>query len=347
MYPPLQLREELRINNPSEAGPRTNIVGAAVDRDSALYIMEASRNEILVFDSAGHFMRKIGERGESPGQFLSLGSIGIIGDTVWVSDPRQGRVTLFSRAGKVLRTFDNSEELPGVGAGRYSLLGILPDGSRLVGAGSATMAPGEEDRSIPLMRITPAGKVDTLFDLPIPGTFSIVSGGNTRFVMRPFDERPAIGVRHDGMAWVEVTRAAGKSGPAFATVTRFSVENGKEWSTKVPLTPVPISRGVTDSIVNSAPVSEDKRDAFRKWLNVPKRMPLVISAMLSGDGTIWLQESAQSDSSRWVRLDAKGAPNGQLVLPNDALILFAAQSRMWIMRKSEMMTTVLKFRILG
>src|SRR6185503_4435932 len=111
-YPSLHLQEELRINNPSEAGPGTNIVGAAVDRDSSIFLMEATQGQLLVFDSAGHFLRAIGARGEEPGQFLMLGSTGIIGDTVWISDPRQGRITLFSRAGKLIKTIDNTEELP-------------------------------------------------------------------------------------------------------------------------------------------------------------------------------------------------------------------------------------------
>ncbi len=347
LYPPLHLLEEFRIRNPSEAGSRASIVGAAVDRDSSIYLMEATRVELLVFDSSGRFLRSIGTRGEAPGQFLMLGSTGIIGDTVWVSDPRQGRITLFTRAGKLISTLDNTEELPLGGARRYSLLGILPDGSRLVGVTPSAMEPdAQSDRSIPFLRVSPQKKVDTLFQLPIPGTFSVVAGVNTRLVMRPFDERPIIGVRHDGGAWVEVARAAGESGPAAATVTRYSLERGREWSTQVPLTPVPIPGKVIDSIIAAAAITAAQQNDFRKWVNVPKRLPLVTSAMLSGDGTIWLREASRADSARWVRLDAQGKPNGQLVLPRDVLILFAGASRIWMLRMDGDVTSVVRYKVL-
>jgi hypothetical protein len=349
LYPPLHLQEEFRIKNPSEAGLRTSILGAAVDRDSSIYLMEATRAELLVFDSSGKFLRTIGARGEEPGQFLMLGSTGIIGDTVWVSDPRQGRITLFSRAGKLIKTIDNTEELPLGGVdNRYSLLGILPDGSRLVGVTPGALEPdAKSDRSVPFMRVSPQNKVDTLFQLPIPGMFGVKTGANTRFVLRPFDERPIIGVRHDGAAWVEVERAAGESGPAAATVTRYSLERGREWSTKVPLNPVVVSREMSDSVIAAAAIDQAQQSDFRKWVNMPKRLPLVTSAMLSGDGTIWLCEASRADSSRWVRLDAQGKPNGQLVLPRGVLILFAGASRIWMLRKDGDAVSVVKYKVLS
>jgi hypothetical protein len=46
-----------------------------------------------------------------------------------------------------------------------------------------------------------------------------------------------------------------------------------------------------------------------------------MTAMLSGDGTIWLGEASRSDSVRWVRLTRRAKLNGQLVLLRDVLIL--------------------------
>ena len=347
VYPPLHLQEEFRINNPSEAGATANIVGAAVDRDSSIYVMDAAVNQLLVFDSSGHFQHSIGGRGEDPGQFLLLGSTGIIGDTVWVSDPRQGRITLFTRAGKLIKTIDNSEPLSLGGDGRYSLLGILADGSRLIGTAStgAVKAGPQPDRSIPFLRVTPKGKIDTLFHLPVPGTFGVSTGPNTRFVLRPYDERPIIGVRHDGGAWVEVERAAGESGPAAASVTKYSLEHGKEWNAQVSLNAVKIPGSVADSIVKATPLADSVRSSFRTWLNIPKRMPLVTAAMLSTDNTVWLREASRSDSARWIRLDEKGNATGQLILPQNVLFLFAGRSRIWMLRKEGTVSSIVKYRI--
>lgn len=58
---------------------------------------------IRTYDSGGDFVRWIARDGEGPGEVQRVDEIWFVGDSVFVSDPGQGRVTAFSLDGTVLR----------------------------------------------------------------------------------------------------------------------------------------------------------------------------------------------------------------------------------------------------
>lgn len=330
IYTPMVIREEMRIANPSGAGVQTDITGAAMDSDGSLYLIESTQRRIIVFDSLGLFVRSIGVGGAPEGQLQSIGSVGVYGDTVWVSDPRQAAILIYDRSGDLRGRIDNTDPLPGID--RYSLLGLLPDGSRLVGVSQSPLQAGQQGpRTVPFVVAGRDASLDTLFELPIPATFGVRVGGSPRYVMQPFDERPIIGVRRDGGAWIEVERAAGKSGPAFATITRYSRVAGPELSAKVALSPVRIPSKVADSIVTAATIDEDQAEALHDWLDIPPRMPLVASALLCDDGAIWLKEASRGVNARWLRLHPSGEVKGEVLLPREAGVLFATGDRLWVL----------------
>jgi hypothetical protein len=105
--PRLALVEELRIG--SRDSPDTGfatINGVDVDRDGNVYALEGQQLEIRVYDTNGRLVRTIGRRGSGPGEFERAPRFWVLGDTVWVFEPRAraGRLTLFDRGGNVLGT---------------------------------------------------------------------------------------------------------------------------------------------------------------------------------------------------------------------------------------------------
>jgi hypothetical protein len=61
-------------------------------------------HEITVFDSLGKFVRRMGRRGEGPGEFAYIRQLVLRGDTIIVLDQQHNRITLLSPQGSVLRT---------------------------------------------------------------------------------------------------------------------------------------------------------------------------------------------------------------------------------------------------
>ena len=78
------------------------IADVAVDGAGRVYVADPTAAQILVFDAAGGLLRRIGRRGEGPGEFqapieMAVGS----GDTLRVFDNALWRVASFDSAGTV------------------------------------------------------------------------------------------------------------------------------------------------------------------------------------------------------------------------------------------------------
>jgi|GEM_PF-697689 len=101
--------EDLRIGSAEDPDLGFSRISAVdVDRDGQIYVLESLDMQIRVYGSAGQPLRRIGRRGEGPGEFESVHRFGVLGDTVWVVEPQGAglvtRITLFNREGEVLST---------------------------------------------------------------------------------------------------------------------------------------------------------------------------------------------------------------------------------------------------
>jgi hypothetical protein len=82
----------------------SRVAGVDLDDEGHIYVVEGSVPEIRVYDTEGSVLRRIGGRGEGPGEFGGAPSFGVVGDTVWTIDGSLQRITLFDREGSVLST---------------------------------------------------------------------------------------------------------------------------------------------------------------------------------------------------------------------------------------------------
>jgi hypothetical protein len=100
-----RLREDLRIGSETRAELSFTYVSAVViDRHGNIHIAQPQDHEVRVFDSRGRFLRTVGRRGSGPGEFRSIGALGFRGDTLWVTDPVQYRISLFDPDGRLARS---------------------------------------------------------------------------------------------------------------------------------------------------------------------------------------------------------------------------------------------------
>lgn len=178
--PDLTLVEDLRIGSFDDPVAGFSRIGDVdVDRDGYIFVAEAQDAEIRVYDPEGRAVRRFGRRGEGPGEFERMGSMGVTGDTVWVIEGIAGRVTLFDREGRVLQARTASSiPIPVQGCSGYvSPQGLLPDGTLWSWMSSILCRPDDVENgvgpndSVPVPRVTfsPTGEVlDTVGWDPIP-----------------------------------------------------------------------------------------------------------------------------------------------------------------------------------
>jgi hypothetical protein len=76
----------------------------AVDERGLLYVLDAAAPAVVVLDSAGAQVRRIGSAGGGPGEFGFPRSLAVASDTVRLVDGANGRIVVFTTAGRFVRT---------------------------------------------------------------------------------------------------------------------------------------------------------------------------------------------------------------------------------------------------
>ena len=154
----------------------------APDSRGRLYMAPtANPGEILVYDTAGALVSRLGRRGKGPGEYEGIHLIVVgPGDTLHVVDRNLARRTVLSPDHEVVRT----HPLPG--SNIYDVV-VNEDGSLLV----QTMLMSRDAIGLPIQLVDPAGKVTRSF-------------GSTRPEYsreRPWERYRALTSAGDGRVW--------------------------------------------------------------------------------------------------------------------------------------------------
>lgn len=343
--------EELRLGSLDDPDfGFSSIRGIEIVEGDTIYVGERSAGEIRVYSPGGELVRRIGRKGEGPGELGSFSRWGVRGDTVWVIE--YGRATLFRRDGSLIRADQIVPFVVQEGPYRVTVRpqSLRPDG-RLQGdlwSYGPVGDPGlpEMDIRVPLVVFDlDAGVVDTtgyqLLELGAPrgscrdvGQFQSLiceaeypfasplehaSGVDTLRIERPIAEAGDVGV-------MRVLELSGTD-----TLSRRDYE----------YTPVPVPASYGDSIV------EARVESYRRMANDPQALrsaledlydfapfyPPVSRITVTPDGTAWLQRYSLSDDARWLVLRPDRSIRGQVALPSSVSILWSDGDRVYVEEK--------------
>lgn len=81
----------------------SRISDLAVDPARRLYVLQPQEGTLTVLTPEGDLEMQLGGRGQGPGEFLAPAALGWRGDTLWVMDAAQRRLSWFHR-GRHVRT---------------------------------------------------------------------------------------------------------------------------------------------------------------------------------------------------------------------------------------------------
>ena len=162
----------------------------AADRSGNLYVLDRQGSRVLKYDADGRHLASYGRKGEGPGELsqplgLALGP----GDTVWVSDFSNRRLTGFPPEGGDPRTLAYADN-EGVPSPMLAALdgGFIQAFRPLFAFGGPPGAGGDdggEPRRLPLIRLDEsAAPVDTLWTIPEPPTDMVqIEAGDRMMIM--------------------------------------------------------------------------------------------------------------------------------------------------------------------
>lgn len=92
-----QLVEDLRIGgDASEATIFTDIRGVVEGAQGQIFVLDSRPQEIRLFDRTGKFVARIARKGQGPGEIVGGNGMLLLRDTIWVSDPNNGRWSAWS-----------------------------------------------------------------------------------------------------------------------------------------------------------------------------------------------------------------------------------------------------------
>lgn len=294
----------------------SQVKGLLVTRSGRIWVLEASTQDIRVFDSSGRPLRRIGRKGQGPGELLwpdgmTAGPDGVI----WVHDPQNGRFSLFTETGDFLR----HQTAPAQGYGWVWTGGIDRTGrvwDRLFGR----IEEGPRER---LGRARPDwSRVDTL-DIPTcqaPG-----SRPRDAYYWKPLEGTP--GARYSvpipfypaSVRAFEWATGAVWCAPSGAEYRLFKLDIERRdtlarISASAP--PVSVQPRERDSAITAlrqflAKLGEPDAD----WSRIPSVKPVVAGALVDDAGRLWVRRSAPDSVSRFDIYSPDGRPLATVGFP--------------------------------
>lgn len=326
------------------AAPLTTISAVVTDGAGRIFVGQPIEHDVAVFSPEGQPMTRIGRRGRGPGEFEGVSAMGWLGDTLWVSDQRQARTSLFDRDGSLLTTFRQAVHVDARHGWRALPTAYLEGGNVLSVPGVSQTAFSTRDPApVPVLLSGRQGDVlDTIALQPVQGRALSLRAPNGAAILssyQPFSEVPIPAVDPAGRRVILVDRpAAEKADVGYFHVSARDATGRPEWSHVYSYKPTALSGAVRDSILRQ--LTAEFRETFgsaglaeravKAALLLPRFVPPVTSVIVGTDGTIWLRREDVSHSHVvWFVLDDRGQLLAWLTLPRGSTIKTASRSGIW------------------
>lgn len=352
-----ELVGNLRIGSVDEPGyDLSGVTSLAVDGRGRVFVGQPHDGSVWVYDDEGAFLKKIGSSGEGPGEFQNVNGLGFLGDTLWVSDKKLARVSLFDPDTGYLRSF-RIGLAPGRGFAPTPPTAMLTDG-RIVADLRIVQAVGPD--SVPTVVANRNGQIqDTLFSQSVRKDWLIVEHGKwtTYSAYQPLEDIPLWAASTNGQHLVAVFRPASlpEDGESRFRVVSFGMADDTLFDRAYSFEPVEVSDQTIDSLVawkasravESWPGEHGDgrrlRQSIREALYVPPIHPPVTDLMVDRAGRIWLQR----DRQEWWVLDANdGRLLARVVCDEEARLLDGGRGEVWGLTHAEFdLPNIVRFTI--
>jgi hypothetical protein len=318
------LQTDRVLTDEATASGLTYVSHVAVARSGTIFVLDHRARAVEVLTPQGKRVATAGGPGSGPGEFRTVGSMGLTSSGFWVSDPVLRRVTRFSANGRVEQTISvqgRVEEAP-QHAG-MNIVGVLPDGSilqqtkPLSGAMAGSWPLSGKGPS--MLRTDTLGRVlDTVatMDGILGTTVSASSGGRPRTVLSPVQPRTIVEYSADGSSHVIVRQPQRADGGFMLDVSL--VTNGRvRYRRTVRIPSIRMNAGTRSYYLERSDTrpSSRERSAVETMLGTFRELPGAQHALVARDGRVWIQRQTPDSARTWLILDTGGSPTAQLTTP--------------------------------
>jgi hypothetical protein len=286
----------------------------AEGRDGRLAWTDGRPGQFLLRDTRGT-VRVVGRRGAGPGEFNSVGQLGWLGDTLWVSDGRLPRVTFFSDTGRLIRVETAMPTVSWIPRPDGRLVGIVwaqlgvPFAPWIV----TSQRAGDLDRdTLKVFRNPPV----EMYALPPANAMN----------PQPFAFRAIANWAPDG------SRFCNASPDGTDTRLECVDDRGRTLlETTLKLNQRPLTDAVYDSMITVLSRAPGRtRESMRDLIRRPRNLPPVMNLMIANSGEAWLRRShSYEPASRWTRVHPNGSIRDDVEIPQRYRVIRADADGLW------------------
>ncbi len=317
-----------------------NVNTLAVGPGGRVWVAQPPDGQVRVFDARGQLVRRVGRRGDGPGEFAGVSAMGFLGDTLWVADNRARRFSLFDTAGTFLNDFP-MEQAQGLAEGVQGPSGVLAPGHAVVIATSAAFGSDLEgsDYPFPLLLQSPSQNrttpIATRYAAHDRAVFTQLSGGEIQGVSvfpQLWSDVTLWQLAPDGRSVVLVDRRVVPDDPRPTYgVTRVALSGDTTFSVRVPYDPRPVDRAFQDTVIQAWANPTVSESELRRTIFLPATYPPASDLTVGRDGTVWVaREKVSGDPVRdWDVFDTAGRLGARVQAPADFRILDATRDAVW------------------
>jgi len=354
------LEPDLRIGSLDSPEQALTSVGAlTLSPAGEIFLSQPQEQCIRVFSSSGQFIRTIGRQGQGPGEFLALGDMGWLADTLYVSDYQNQRVSFFGPGGLYLRSIHTAwpviEEV------------FRPDlVSRLFDDGTALVMPAISSRSIadgtvterPLFRVDTTGHLlGKVAELSVENSqISVTAGNGMLHTSQPFSDAPLLSLSPSGRSVVILHRKAATSGnDAWMHLVKLNSSGDTLLKQDIRYDPVPLPSELIDSILDfraarrggTTGFGQDVNRAIEDKVFRPAFYPPASRLVVADEDWIFVRrEDLPSREVLWDALSPEGIPLGSVLLPASAQVFLATDTHLWTTERDDLdVTYVVRYHI--
>jgi hypothetical protein len=300
---------------------------------------------ILVLDSAGRFVRRIGRRGDGPGEYRRIEAVGAYDGIIWVSDRQLRRVTTLAATGDVLGTRNMLSFVSGMES-YLKPLAQLSDGSivAIEVLPNHELASGAREKA-PLIRLGETA-VDTMASVSVANSLLVVTIPEPRrwtvSMYQPFSDADIVAVAPDGRCAAVVERRVNEQAVPTVSAKVVDYRGSVVFTSSLGYTPVALE---SDELDAWASAHLDARPPFvapaRLKLilldNVyrPAWKPPVTTAVTTSECSVWVDRVGASPMKEWLLLAGTGAPADGIALPLGERIVAAEKNSIWTVSATE------------
>ena len=313
----------------------------AVAPNGTIAVSQQQDRQVRFFNASGKFLGSFGRGGQGPGEFMRLGRMVWLADTLAINDGSNRRYTLISPSRDFVRTVSTQVSMsmrssPTVNETRFTglPLNLVADGSFVFfmqlyeGLPQPPLPGGAKGKSV-LLWVDSTGVFRNVIAWrpAIDCTVAFEGSRGVRGVVAiPFCpmllQEVASDGRRIGLSWVEQGNE-----PSYR-VAVFRVNGDTVFNRRYLYRPVRISQAARESAVAALSKNPQVAQALRKGQQ-PQTYPPVAGFLLGVDETTWVELMKLKGDRIWNVLDRRGNPMAEVKVPRNVQVMVASREAIW------------------